>query len=234
VLADDSNERTAVPVAGVKTTTGAIEQIRIESRFDTMAEAYFVIRDRHGMSEYEARSFRSSIASALPSMHHKMGPLAIADLIGLDTVPVTLEVLSAELEESKYTPAPLAADERQCISPELIAAVRRWASSDGMFLTATAARNALWPIAAACTRRSGEHLFSPSGTDHTSSHWRSDRTLGNGQAKGRGTAGDDCFDLRQAANEIALLPPPVVPFLCGRLRTTSSTACEHPVAHDRL
>lgn len=40
-------------------------------------------------------------------MSHKMGPLATADLIGLDTIVRTLEVLGAELDAVKYAPAPL-------------------------------------------------------------------------------------------------------------------------------
>lgn len=40
-------------------------------------------------------------------MHHKMGPLATADLIGLDTVLLTLRVLSKEINPVKYVPADL-------------------------------------------------------------------------------------------------------------------------------
>jgi 3-hydroxybutyryl-CoA dehydrogenase len=36
-----------------------------------------------------------------------MGPLATADLIGLDTVLLTLEVLYESYAESKYRPCPL-------------------------------------------------------------------------------------------------------------------------------
>jgi 3-hydroxybutyryl-CoA dehydrogenase len=38
---------------------------------------------------------------------HKMGPLETADLIGLDTVLRSIEVLYAELSDSKYRPCPL-------------------------------------------------------------------------------------------------------------------------------
>jgi 3-hydroxybutyryl-CoA dehydrogenase len=38
---------------------------------------------------------------------HPMGPLATADLIGLDTVLYSLEVLYADLNDSKYRPCPL-------------------------------------------------------------------------------------------------------------------------------
>ena len=40
-------------------------------------------------------------------MNHPMGPLALADLIGLDVVLSILEVLHQELGEDKYRPAPL-------------------------------------------------------------------------------------------------------------------------------
>ncbi len=39
--------------------------------------------------------------------HHRMGPLATADLIGLDTVLYSLEVLHAELGHDKFRPSPL-------------------------------------------------------------------------------------------------------------------------------
>jgi len=38
---------------------------------------------------------------------HKMGPLATADLIGLDTVLLSIEVLYENFRESKYRPCPL-------------------------------------------------------------------------------------------------------------------------------
>ena len=38
---------------------------------------------------------------------HKMGPLETADLIGLDTVLRSIEVIYGELNDSKYRPCPL-------------------------------------------------------------------------------------------------------------------------------
>ena len=40
-------------------------------------------------------------------LNHPMGPLALADLIGLDTCLAILEVMHRELGESKYRPCPL-------------------------------------------------------------------------------------------------------------------------------
>jgi 3-hydroxybutyryl-CoA dehydrogenase len=39
--------------------------------------------------------------------NHPMGPLALADLIGLDTCLAIMQVLHAELGEDKYRPCPL-------------------------------------------------------------------------------------------------------------------------------
>jgi 3-hydroxybutyryl-CoA dehydrogenase len=40
-------------------------------------------------------------------MNHPLGPLALADLIGLDTCLSILEVLHRDLGEDKYRPCPL-------------------------------------------------------------------------------------------------------------------------------
>lgn len=40
-------------------------------------------------------------------MNHPMGPLALADLIGLDTCLAIMEILHGELGDSKYRPCPL-------------------------------------------------------------------------------------------------------------------------------
>ena len=40
-------------------------------------------------------------------MNHPMGPLALADMVGLDVVLAVLEILQRDLGEDKYRPAPL-------------------------------------------------------------------------------------------------------------------------------
>ncbi|MEE8331249.1 MAG: 3-hydroxybutyryl-CoA dehydrogenase [Acidimicrobiia bacterium] len=60
------------------------------------------------------RMFEAGVASAddidaalVMGANHPMGPLALADLIGIDTVVAVSEVLHAEFAEPRYAPSPL-------------------------------------------------------------------------------------------------------------------------------
>lgn len=60
------------------------------------------------------RMFEAGVASAedidaalVLGANHPMGPLALADLIGIDTVVAVSEVLHAEFAEPRYAPSPL-------------------------------------------------------------------------------------------------------------------------------
>lgn len=63
-------------------------------------EAAFVLMEGVASAEDIDRTFVLSLA-------HKLGPLALADLIGLDTVAKVLNVLHTEFEDDKYRLCPL-------------------------------------------------------------------------------------------------------------------------------
>jgi 3-hydroxybutyryl-CoA dehydrogenase len=63
-------------------------------------EAIFAFQDGLGDAETVDRVF-------VECFGHKMGPLATADLIGLDTILRSIQVLEEEFGDSKYRPAPL-------------------------------------------------------------------------------------------------------------------------------
>nr|WP_250125631.1 3-hydroxyacyl-CoA dehydrogenase NAD-binding domain-containing protein [Chroococcidiopsis sp. CCMEE 29] len=66
----------------------------------TINEAIFVIQDQVASVEEVDRIFKTCFG-------HKMGPLETADLIGLDTILSSIEVLYDSFNDSKYRPSPL-------------------------------------------------------------------------------------------------------------------------------
>lgn len=66
----------------------------------TINEAIFLLQEGVASAKEIDRLSRQCFA-------HSMGPLETADLIGLDTVLLSLEVLHADFKESKYRPCPL-------------------------------------------------------------------------------------------------------------------------------
>ncbi len=66
----------------------------------TLNEAIWVVQDQVASAEAVDRLFQSCFG-------HAMGPLATADLIGLDTVLDSLEVLQQAFGDSKFRPCPL-------------------------------------------------------------------------------------------------------------------------------
>jgi 3-hydroxybutyryl-CoA dehydrogenase len=66
----------------------------------TVNEAIFLVQDRVATAEEVDIIFKTCIG-------HKMGPLETADLIGLDTILYSIEVLYESYNDSKYKPCPL-------------------------------------------------------------------------------------------------------------------------------
>jgi 3-hydroxybutyryl-CoA dehydrogenase len=66
----------------------------------TINEAIFLIQENVAPAEDVDAIFKSCF-------EHKMGPLETADLIGLDTILYSLEVLYEHFNDSKYRPCPL-------------------------------------------------------------------------------------------------------------------------------
>jgi len=66
----------------------------------TVNEAIFLVQDQVAPAESVDKIFKSCFG-------HKMGPLETADLIGLDTILYSIEVLYESYSDSKYRPCPL-------------------------------------------------------------------------------------------------------------------------------
>lgn len=66
----------------------------------TINEAVFLLHDQVASVEEVDRIFKTCFG-------HKMGPLETADLIGLDTILYSIEVLYESFNDSKYRPCPL-------------------------------------------------------------------------------------------------------------------------------
>ena len=66
----------------------------------TVNEAVFLVQDQVALVEEVDKIFKSCFG-------HKMGPLETADLIGLDTILYSIEVLYESFNDSKYRPCPL-------------------------------------------------------------------------------------------------------------------------------
>jgi 3-hydroxybutyryl-CoA dehydrogenase len=66
----------------------------------TVNEAIFLLQEQVASVEEVDRLFKRCFG-------HKMGPLETADLIGLDTVLLSIEVLFEQFNDSKYRPCPL-------------------------------------------------------------------------------------------------------------------------------
>jgi 3-hydroxybutyryl-CoA dehydrogenase len=66
----------------------------------TINEAIFVVQDQVASAEDVDRIFKACFG-------HKMGPLETGDLIGLDTILFSLDVLYESYNDDKYRPCPL-------------------------------------------------------------------------------------------------------------------------------
>lgn len=66
----------------------------------TINEAIFLLQDQVATAKDIDKIFQDCFG-------HKMGPLATADLIGLDTILFSIEVLYESFNDSKYRPCPL-------------------------------------------------------------------------------------------------------------------------------
>ncbi|MDW6065492.1 3-hydroxyacyl-CoA dehydrogenase family protein [Streptomyces sp. FXJ1.4098] len=66
----------------------------------TINEAIYCVQDQVATASQVDRMFKGCFS-------HKMGPLETGDLIGLDTILNSINVLYDSFKDSKYRPAPL-------------------------------------------------------------------------------------------------------------------------------
>jgi 3-hydroxybutyryl-CoA dehydrogenase len=66
----------------------------------TINEAIFLVQEKVASPEVVDEIFKNCF-------EHKMGPIETADLIGLDTILLSIEVLYDEFKDSKFRPCPL-------------------------------------------------------------------------------------------------------------------------------
>ena len=66
----------------------------------TINEAIFILQDQVATATDIDRLFKGCFG-------HKMGPLETADLIGLDTILYSIDVLYENFNDDKYRPCPL-------------------------------------------------------------------------------------------------------------------------------
>ena len=96
----ETSDQTAEAIIGLARELGKTPAVANRILMPYINEAVFAFQD--GVAEVEAIDTIAKLGFA-----HPMGPLALADLIGLDTCVAIMKVLQNGLEDDKYRPAPL-------------------------------------------------------------------------------------------------------------------------------
>ena len=63
--------------------------------------------ERGCLLAYGGAASAEDIDTAMSGANHPIGPLALADLVGLDVLLAIMEVLHSEMRDDKYRPCPL-------------------------------------------------------------------------------------------------------------------------------
>ena len=79
-----------------------LSRLRLEPHPDAVHQRGRATRSQDGVADAEAIDTIAKLG-----FNHPIGPLALADLIGLDTCVAIMEVLHDGLGDEKYAPAPL-------------------------------------------------------------------------------------------------------------------------------